>query len=799
MQRILATYILLLMASASVSAQSLVVVKSEQGQALEGVAVMVKGELSFTDDKGSCSIAVKAGEKVSVKLAMLGYQSIDSTIVAQKNMVFAMREMLVGLDQAMVETKHASEVEWMNSIDAGGIYKGIKSSVIRMDRDLLVAGEVQARSIFSKIPGVNMWESDAAGLQIGIGVRGLSPNRSSHLSVRQNGSPIAADPLGYPESYYSPPIEALQKVEYISGAGALQYGSQLGGMLNFKTKRGEFNSKSKARAILSGTAYSPADGEFNTHGNVFLDFSAGKKNASHYICVDHKQGEGWRENTDFQSTTVIAALTQKSESDKFTFYEDFTFMRRLEHQPGGLTDAQFAANPRTSNRSRNWFMVDWDIARLAMQYKPGGNWQYNASTFALNAQRQALGYLGSPNRIDYGNDRDLIRAEFTSGGFDARATRVWSDGDKCDYNAVVLGVQGYLGETQMFQGFASDGTNADFSYLNPDNLEGSHYTLPNKQLSGFAQAIVCLTSEFSITPGLRYEWIDTRAEGWFRETIKDGAGNILEDSVFTDSRSRARGVLLPGVGFSLKRPENAEVYGNLVANYRAVNFSDMQIKNLGIIVDPDIQDERGANIDLGYRKTCEGFSFDVSAFMLQYRDRIGVMATTVSDPILIEKPVLLRTNVDDAITVGLEGLAQKEVWKEGDRSVNLLISASCMQGRYKNGNDVENVPGYTVRFSGTYRSGSTSAKVQWNLVGSQFTDATNSTYTPDAIYGEIPAYNVLDLSANHSFNKRVSLGLKLNNALNNMYFTRRATGYPGPGILPSDGVNLRVSLLVKGL
>ena len=133
-----------------------------------------------------------------------------------------------------------------------------------------------------------MWESDAAGLQIGIGVRGLSPNRSSHLSVRQNGSPIAADPLGYPESYYSPPIESLQKVEYISGAGALQYGSQLGGMLNYKTKRGEFNSQIKTRLILSGTTYKPDNGSFNIHGNVFTDVIGGSTRASHYICIDHK-------------------------------------------------------------------------------------------------------------------------------------------------------------------------------------------------------------------------------------------------------------------------------------------------------------------------------------------------------------------------------------------------------------------------------------------------------------------------------------------------------------------------------
>lgn len=774
-----------------------VYVHAEQMQ-LEGVAVMAGGELDFTNSNGRVELSLGVGERASLKLALVGYNSIDTTLVVQPKMHFELVKMLVGLEEAKVATEHESAVEWMNAIEAGAVYKGVKSSVIRMDRDLLVAGEVQARSIFSKIPGVNLWESDAAGLQMGIGVRGLSPNRSSHLSVRQNGSPIAADPLGYPESYYTPPIEALQKVEYISGAGALQYGSQLGGMLNFKTKRGEFNSPTKARVITTATAYAPSDSSLNTHGNVFADIMGGSTSSSHYICVDHKEGDGWRENTDFESTTVIAALTQKSKSSNFSFFEDITVMRRLEHQPGGLTDAQFNLSPRSSNRSRNWFMVDWDILRLGMEYNPGTSWRYNTSAFLLNASRQALGYLGSPSRIDYGDPRDLIRAEFSSLGFDSRATKLW-DSKHCDFNALVFGIQGYTGTTQMFQGFASDGSAPDFTYLNPDNLEGSQYTLPNYQLSAFTQSIICLSSNLSITPGLRYEWIDTRADGWFRETIEDGAGNILEDSVFTTSKSRSRGVLLPGIGFSLKRSDNAEFYGNAVANYRAINFSDMQIRNLGIIVDPEIQDERGANYDLGFRKSTRGFSYDISAFLLQYRDRIGVEATTIPDPVLVEKPVLFRTNIDDAVTVGLEGLAQKKVWEKEKKSLSILVSASAMRGRYTNGKEVENVPNLTFRMSTTYTSERTCLQAQWNLVGSQFTDATNSTYTPDAIYGEIPLYHVLDLSARHMFNSSVSLGLKLNNALNNMYFTRRATGYPGPGIIPSDGINLRLSLVVKSL
>ncbi|MEQ8339255.1 MAG: TonB-dependent receptor, partial [Cyclobacteriaceae bacterium] len=54
------------------------------------------------------------------------------------------------------------------------------------------------------------------------------------------------------------------------------------------------------------------------------------------------------------------------------------------------------------------------------------------------------------------------------------------------------------------------------------------------------------------------------------------------------------------------------------------------------------------------------------------------------------------------------------------------------------------------------------------------------------VEGIIPAYSVMDLSLTYELkNWRLETGI--NNLLNNYYFTRRAAGYPGPGIIPSDG------------
>ncbi|MEX0599665.1 MAG: hypothetical protein WD205_03410 [Rhodothermales bacterium] len=51
----------------------------------------------------------------------------------------------------------------------------------------------------------------------------------------------------------------------------------------------------------------------------------------------------------------------------------------------------------------------------------------------------------------------------------------------------------------------------------------------------------------------------------------------------------------------------------------------------------------------------------------------------------------------------------------------------------------------------------------------------------------------MDLSASYAFDRyRVDIGV--NNLTDHHYFTRRATGYPGPGIIPADGRSVYVTV-----
>ena len=120
------------------------------------------------------------------------------------------------------------------------------------------------------------------------------------------------------------------------------------------------------------------------------------------------------------------------------------------------------------------------------------------------------------------------------------------------------------------------------------------------------------------------------------------------------------------------------------------------------------------------------------------------------------------------------------------------------------GKQVEFVPNLNLKAGTQGGYGPVKASVQLTYLSDQFSEATNAENSPRdarpdptaAVIGLIPAYQVLDASV--SWERRwLKLEGSVNNLANTRYFTRRATGYPGPGILPSDGRSVYLTVAVK--
>ena len=687
----------------------------------------------------------------------------------------------------------------MRDFENTAIYAGKKTEVIIIEQSMANLAANNARQIFNQIPGLNIYQNDDAGLQLHIGGRGLDPNRTSNFNTRQNGYDISADVLGYPESYYTPPAEAIEEIQIIRGAASLQYGTQFGGLVNFKLK--------------DASTYRPITGVIrNTIGtnSLYTNFTqlSGRLDKWRYIGhVNIKKGNGFRPNSEFNSSNVFAKISYDF-SEKTILSAEVTYLDYLAQQAGGLTDDLFNENPYQSNRERNWFGLYWFLYNIKFEHALSDNSNISVNFFGLNAQRNAIGFRSNRvSQVDPYEERDLIKGDFNNFGIEARWLKKYILGNK---KAVfLLGGKYYSAKNTSAQGPGSASNEADFSFYNeeyPSYSKQSNYTYPNENISIFSENIFYINKRMSVTPGLRYENILTATEGNYQRINSDAAGNVILNETLNSIESRRRSFVLLGLGLSYKASHPIEYYSNISQNYRSVTFADISIINPAFSINPNITDEKGYTIDLGIRgKIKKMMSFDLNFFHLSYQNRIGFIQKAFKDGSVKSE----RGNVGDANLSGLESLIDLnigELFKMNLKkySLNSFINYSFIETKYSNsdiqgikGKKVEFVPKDNLKFGLRYGYKNLTLNMQFSYVSEQFTDSSNAVEgNLSGVIGVIPAYKLVDLSGAFKLNK-FKLEFGINNTLNEAYFTRRATGYPGPGIIPSPGRNFYLSTQYK--
>ncbi|KXJ04896.1 hypothetical protein AC249_AIPGENE2588, partial [Exaiptasia diaphana] len=194
-------------------------------------------QLTKTTEEGAFTIHAVPGDVL--ELTSIGFDTLRYVVPKKKfnDLSIKMSGRYQQFEEANVIRKRLADfdVGFLPPVKGVQIYTGT-NAVIELSKLNGAKSTANPREMFAKIPGLNIWESDGAGIQIGIGGRGLSPNRTANFNTRQNGYDISADALGYPESYYTPPFEALRSIEIIRGSASLQFGTQFGGLLNFIIK-----------------------------------------------------------------------------------------------------------------------------------------------------------------------------------------------------------------------------------------------------------------------------------------------------------------------------------------------------------------------------------------------------------------------------------------------------------------------------------------------------------------------------------------------------------------------------------
>jgi Fe(3+) dicitrate transport protein len=647
------------------------------------------------------------------------------------------------------------------AVEGTKIFAGKRATIIDLD----ALPKVQAnnyRQALAQTPGL-LFSEETTPL-VSIGYRGLGePHRFQFMQVLKDGVPIHADPFGYPEAYYTPPLDVVDRIEFIRGGGGLMYGSQPGGAFNYITY---MPRRDKAFGFRTQNIFG-TDDLFSSYTAV--DGTVG--NLGYYGYFNHRSSEGFRNsNSDYRLDGGNVKLVYHFDDDtRLIFGVD---LYEEEHgEPGGLTAEAFATTPEMTTRQNDRFRLRRYMANAELQHQiqPGTELSVKAwgGYYQRWSKRQNGGGFGTAPVGVAANTNNIENQEFYSFGIEPRIRHDWAAWG--NEHTLAAGMQLYYNFSPRVD---KRGTSADAEdgIITADSRREVFYGalfLENKFTFG----------RFSITPGFRMELINQNVH---TRNFAAGTGAFTGES----SKSVFEPQPLFGLGMAYDLGHETSLYANVSQSYRTTIFAESIIAQPGLVA-TDVDPSMSWTYELGYRgKPATWFTFDTSVFLIDMDNRFGVNGGRLTS---VGRSI--NYGWDGAFELDLIGLADKLRGAEANRAGSLSLYGNVslleaeLHGGPNDGGEPQYAPEYMVRGGLIYKFRD---KLKIGFLGT-FVGDHRAQDNNDPRFN-IPAYMTWDLTAEAKINEHFTVMAGLNNVFNESYFAR----VRADGIDPAYGRNFYV-------
>jgi Fe(3+) dicitrate transport protein len=656
--------------------------------------------------------------------------------------------------------------------------------------EILGAEQLEQSRVFSttealrKAAGVNVRDEEGFGLRPNIGIRGLSPTRSTKVLMLEDGIPFTYAPYGDNASYYHPPVDRFETVEVLKGSGQIVYGPQtVGGVINYITRNPPL--KPSGSLTLTGGNRDYFNGHVNyggTWGSTGLLFD-----------YTRKQGEGSRANVrsglnDFNFKSVTTVGARQAVTTRFNYYGEDSNVTY-----SGLTEAEYRADPRQNPFRNDFFYGDRFGASLthALVFTSDVvlTTNFYGSFFKRHWWRQSSNSGERPNRR--GSDPDCR-------GMQDLNTTCGNQGRLRQYH--FLGVEPRLHVNHRLFGARSE---ADFGFRAhyetqdrrqengdlPTSRAGTlveHNERRNQSYSAFAQNRF-IFGDWALTPGVRVEHIE------YQRTNR-----LLGVQGRTDLTK-----VVPGVGVAYSPSARLTVFAGAHRGFAPPRTEDVINNNTGGVVELD--PELSWNYEVGARVApADGLRFEATFFRMDYENQIipASLAGGVNTAL---------TNAGETRHAGLElswrldtGALRKSRHNLYLRGAYTLLPVADFRGLRKSsidnttlitGNRLPYAPEHllTTTLGYAHPSGF-EGLVESVYVGGQFADDLNTVNpTPNGQRGYVPSFTVWNATANYAVERwHATFFVTAKNVFDRLYIADRSRGIlPGQPRLVQSGVKFR--------
>ncbi|MBL8536191.1 MAG: TonB-dependent receptor [Hyphomonadaceae bacterium] len=675
--------------------------------------------------------------------------------------------------------------ERRNLLDIAGSGSTIEAEDLERARVLTV------NEALRQAPGIYPRDEEGLGLRPNIGVRGLSPTRSSEVLLLEDGLPLTYAPYGDNATYSHPPIRRFERIEILKGASQIRFGPHtVGGVVNYISPAAP--SDFEGTLFLAGGDRGYAEAAASLGGEV-----AGFRLLGHASATVF---DGVRENHDLS----FADYSLRAERTLTPNHEIVVriAVNREDSQVSysGLTQAEFDADPFSNPFPNDRFETQRYTGALTHAWTITPNLTLKTSAYSLYFNRdwwrQSSNSGQRPNDSSDPNCGGMANLETTCGaegrlreyhqyGVESRLS--WDTRALGADANMEAGVRWHTERQNRLQINAdaptgrTPGTSVNGG-LREDNLRSAN------ALSGFAVANLDY-GRLTLSPGVRVESVT------FERTNRI-SGASGEESLTE---------VIPGFGATFAISDAMSIYAGVHRGFSPPRVEDV-IDNSGVTV--DLGAEESVNWEVGVRGGLRsGWDIDVSGFLMEFDNQIvpssvaggaGATLTSAGQTRHVGVEASTRISLRDWGLMRRDDMylrAAATYVADADYVGERFSSVSGFGGVSVTGNRLPYAPEWVASAAVGYTRGdwlNLQAEVQHT--GEMFTDDLNTiTPTANGQRGLIPEATILNLAANVTPDGAdTTFFITVKNATDELYVVDRARGVlPGAPRLWQTGVSMR--------
>ncbi len=653
------------------------------------------------------------------------------------------------------------------------------------------------------VPGVNIQEEDGFGLRPNIGLRGTGVERSSKITVMEDGVLMAPAPYAAPAAYYFPTIGRMQGIEILKGSSQIKYGPHTtGGALNLISTM--IPESFSGRVQLMGGSF----GARNLHAHV----GNAHKNFAYMVETFQYGADGFKQldgggNTGFTKEDYLAKLRVNSDADA-KMYQSLTLKLGYSRETSnetylGLTSSDFAANPirryaasqedqmnteqtqvslshqidfneqislkTTAYRndfSRNWYKLD------KVQDTAGNKYGIAALLEDPQSNSEALDIIRGKSSM---NDNALLlkanNREYYAQGVQT-AIGLNFNTNKLEHK-IDLGIRVHQDQIDRFQwidAYAMDNGVMELTESGEPGTESNRIETANA-IASYVQYKLIM-GDLSLTPGLRYENIRM-------DRLDYGKNDPERSGSSISTRGNNSDVFIPGLAVDYKFSRYLSSFAGVHQGFSPPGSTE------------GTEAERSINYELGARYTKNSLSGQLVLFYNDYDNLLGsdlAAAGGAGTTDLFNGGRALTRGVEMEFGFDLLSLSTIDqfrlpltlVYTYTDGSFqNNFDSDFDAWGSVSSGDELPYLANHQFSFglslehrkfdlnlSGRYMDQMRTAPGQGAMIASESTDA----------------YFVIDASANYQLHKNFGLFLNMTNISDEVYVVSRRPAGLRPGM-----------------